>query len=814
MGMKQSWIRWMTVLLAMLLVCGCASAEETKEAAETEKVKGIPQVNLSTFFSWYFSTDMLPEGSSLAENSLRIDSLYPATPENGEDGKEKQAEKVIAANVTWKAGSYYLVNAIRASIDNEGAEISLDPARMKWTGSTTFTITLESEHYRFETERSLMVVDPAKIPIFTQTLFNPVFNITLGTRFSAQELLGNIITVDYPSFCQTYGLPYPDAEVNVAEAETPGLTRDEDTGVLTLEDYGVFDLKLDLRIANLKWVVPFRIEAEPYSITGPGFVMPGSTARYRAVDQDAAAGRRYTWSAEGDGVTIDPKDGTLTVTNEAKTDTYIKVQLNPDKDPAISTSVLVPGGALPDTLYLMHEPVTAEESGEATTEQQAPAPLTEREAGFAVAVPEGENWRTGISANRQDGWIFRCVATGTGGATVVVDARTDQIYTGFREDDLAAMSYYNENSFSNAVKNLQSRDIRIDGHLAREYLFTVTDQNGQATHYGQICYCRNNQALTVRVLTTRQGAGADSLVPVTMKDLERIADGIRYEPDGSVIRREDAQLTLTTEEEKDFLVAGGHLQIIAEFANKDLINKDRKNNGIIWQIRDAETGEATDVASVNENDMLVLKRSLEKMTKLEVTAVSETFSTKASLVITACPSTRELSVEPAEICWFKNKDNQTVTVKAMITPDDIPLNLLTWTAFDGTRVEVTPSDDGTAVLTCLGEGNNSVRVTAPDGRKTAVMIRTVSAVESVKMKRQGKLTPGTMVIYTPIFTPATGILKDVKWTLDVGEETATIDGRGHLSINPQAVSGTVITVTCQALGAPEKVIATDQFTVE
>lgn len=802
--------RFLALMLAVVLLpLSFVFAEETEEII---KEKGVPDVNPAVLFSWYYATADLPAGSTLAENSLRFGSLYPEKPVIGEDGKEEEAkgEKVTSATVTWKDGSYFLSKSIQVTVDDEGAEIRLDPERMQWTGNAVVTFVLESEHYRYETDRELIVLDPEKTPSFTQKVYNPVFNVAPGSTFTAQDLLGGIASVDYPAFCQENRLPYPDTEVKVEETDTPGILYDENSGVFTLEDYGVYDLNLNLRIANLVWMLPFRIESEPYSITGPGFVMPGTTARYRVTDLDAAAGRIYTWSVDGDGITIDPKDGTLTVSEKAKTNAYFRVILTPDKDPAINTSVLVPEGVLPMQLYVMHET----ESGDESEEPTEPAPLTEKEAGFAVSVPEGDNWRTGVSKNRQDGWMFRCVTNGTGGTTVAVDARTDRITTGFREDDLAAMSYYNENTFPETVKNLQSRDIRIDGHLAREYLFTVTDQNGQATHYGQICYCRDNQALTVRVFTTKQGIGADKLIPVTMKDLDRIAEGIRYEPDENSIHREDAQLTLKTPDGGTFMVAGESLPLTVEFANPDKINDKEKNNSLTWVIKDAESGEETDAASINQYNVLKINRDIEKMMNLEVTAVSAMFGTKASCTITVCPRTKEISVEPDTIYWYRGRKNPPVTVKATVEPKDIPPDRLTWEAYDAKKLTVTPNDDGTAVLTFLEGGNNSATVTAPDGTKGLVRIRTVSPVESIALERKGKALPGKTVTYKVRFEPDKGIIKDVEWSIDVGEDIAVINEKGEIAIQSETVPGTVITVTCKALGAPEPVIVPDEMIVE
>ena len=833
MRMKKTVLLRLTalVLCVMLLPVSFAFAELIGKTEETIKEKGQPGVNPATLFSWYYTTAELPAGSTPAENTLRIDRLYPEKLA-GRNRKEGTliGEKVTSATVNWKEGSYALVKAIQVTVDDKGAEIRLIPEKMKWSGSTVVTLVLESEHYRYETEQTLTILNAQKTPSFTQKVFNPVFNVSLGSTFTAQDLLGAIVTIDYPAYCKANKLAYPDAEVQVDETEIEGISKNEKTGIFTLEEYGVYDLSLKLRIANLEWKLPFRLEAEPYSITGPGFVMPGSTNKYRVTDQDAAVGRGYTWSVEGDGVTIDPKDGTLTVAENAKANTYIKVELTPDNDPAISTSVLVPEGVLPAQLYVLHEP--EEEKGKKTREDKkkdkktdeaepeeepetpaAPAPLTETEAGFSVAVPEGDNWNTGVSESRQDGWMFRCVTTGTGGATVAVDARTDQITTGFREDDLAAMSYYNENQFPETVRNLQSRDIRIDGHLAREYLFTVVDQNGQATHFGQICYCRNNQALTARVFTMKQGAGAENLIPVTMKDLDRIAEGIHYKTVEDAVTREDALLILTVPHDEEYILAGKRVPLKVEFANPEKVNSRAKNDGIRWEIKDAETGEMTDAASVNGKNLLTVNRDIGKKMTLEITAVSETYGTKASDTITVCPMTQVIAVEPETIYWYRNRENPPVTVQAAIVPE-IPANMLTWTVADPKKMTIEPKDDGTAVLTFLRGGNNTVTVTAPDGATGRVRIRTVTPVRNLKIERKGNAKPGRQVTYKAKVEPKIGTVQDVVWTIDGGEDVATINEQGEIFISPEAVPGTVITVTCRAIGSPDQITASDLLVVE
>ena len=72
----------------------------------------------------------------------------------------------------------------------------------------------------------------------------------------------------------------------------------------------------------------------------------------------------------------------------------------------------------------------------------------------------------------------------------------------------------------------------------------------------------------------------------------------------------------------------------------------------------------------------------------------------------------------------------------------------------------------------------------------------------------GNVKPGGSVTVTAVLQPKTAGNKNVEWSLDVGEDIATIDAKGKVKISKDAASGTKITVTCKALGAPEPVTAT------
>ena len=61
---------------------------------------------------------------------------------------------------------------------------------------------------------------------------------------------------------------------------------------------------------------------------------------------------------------------------------------------------------------------------------------------------------------------------------------------------------------------------------------------------------------------------------------------------------------------------------------------------------------------------------------------------------------------------------------------------------------------------------------------------------------------------TAAMSPKKAGNKAVEWSLNVGEDIATISAKGQIKISKTAAEGTVITATCRALGAAEPVTAT------
>ena len=87
-------------------------------------------------------------------------------------------------------------------------------------------------------------------------------------------------------------------------------------------------------------------------------------------------------------------------------------------------------------------------------------------------------------------------------------------------------------------------------------------------------------------------------------------------------------------------------------------------------------------------------------------------------------------------------------------------------------------------------------------------------VESLELTVRGKPRPGKSVNVTAGITPKNAGNKAVEWSIDASDDTAVINAKGRLKISKTAKPGSVITVTCKAVGAPEPVIAEKEITVE
>ena len=173
---------------------------------------------------------------------------------------------------------------------------------------------------------------------------------------------------------------------------------------------------------------------------------------------------------------------------------------------------------------------------------------------------------------------------------------------------------------------------------------------------------------------------------------------------------------------------------------------------------------------------------------------------------------KKITLEPAAVTLYAGTD-MSVEVKVTLEPEN-PFTGITWKAAREGIVEIEPGEDGTAILRPVARGKTAVTVTEPGGKKANVTVAVTSPVEQVELNASGKAKPGKTITVRTTLLPKTAGVKDVEWFVDTDESIASVNSKGQVSIAKDTPTGTVVTVTCKALGAPEPVSAELKIIVE
>ena len=805
--MKDRVFRGTMILLAAL--CLLAFAVAGAAAEEGGKAEGYFTEPLEDLFSFCYTTTELPENVAVRERSLTVSALFQtqadaeaareaAQTETEGAGEAATADAEAAGESTPAAGETVIHAATEFLEGDEGLReavtvqengtVAIDPEKLGEAGTASFRLTFETEHLTASRDVTLQVFAFADTPSLTELYVDPVFYMEPGKHFSSGTALRAIAREEYLSWCAENGLASPKPEITVEPKDLPGLTYDTETDTFTIAEFGVYDCVAHYDLANLSWTLPFRVQASAYSITGPTWLMPGGTGQFRVTDVDAAAGRTYTWSVSDNAGEIDAHTGVLTVSRDAEPGVPMTVTLTPDRETAIETQVRIVDKALP----ILEEPTT------------------EADQGFLVPAPAGD-WDTHVSERRENGWIYRSYLTSEDGASLVIEARVDPIDSGFREDDQAALAYYDQTTFNDKALNLQTETIRIDGHYARLYTYSTEVKNQQLYRMGEISYCRNNRLLTMNVYATRSGATETNLIPITIKDLKSLAELIHYDEEQAPVKRSDIQLSLSTQDGTDAAAAGRTIILVPHYAN-DAFDRDAAGRKFNWTLKDAATGEETELASIAEGGRLTVSASLEAPAEIIVTAQSAAYGTKASKRIRLTPVAQRIAIESGNLMLYV--DTEPVSVQATLTPETIPTEDLVWKSNPAERFELQPQADWSVLVKALSVGTGNLTVKEPGGKSAQIRLNAVIPVQEVQLTYSGSAKAGGMIRFSAQLAPRDAGNRNLRWSIDADESVATITQAGKLRINRNAPKGTVITVTCEAVGAQVPVTATEQIEVQ
>ena len=407
----------------------------------------------------------------------------------------------------------------------------------------------------------------------------------------------------------------------------------------------------------------------------------------------------------------------------------------------------------------------------------------------------------------------RSESTDSGAANqVVMDFLLYSQLPEFIEVGELAREYYSSFNLS-GIDVEEDVSYEKDGHPVRLIVCNVNTEEGGHFSLGFLLLARNNRILRGRLFSIPQnGTDWESLPKVTMDDMKILADQVVYDVSKASVTVEDAAITITAKDGGTTVTGGKKLQLSAAFANPDRVNKKAKNDTLTWTVIDPATGEVPEGITIDKKGVLSADKKLAEVKEVEVRAESPIFHVSSGYRVSAVPAVSKITTDPAEIFLYTGT-NTPVTVKTILEPDTVPLKGITWKAAKEGTVEIVPGDDGTAEIRPLAAGKVNISVTEPGGRKATLKANVADPVTGIELTVIGKQIPGGTVTVKETLEPKSAGNKAVEWSLEVGEDIATIS-KGKVKIAKTAPAGTVITVTCTATGAPEPVVKTVQIEVE
>lgn len=776
--------------------------KESKTAEGTFTGKEVTNAEvggIDKFLSeWTYVPSTLPKEVTLSEHNA---TPYIETIKN----KERESLVPDTYSVEFVSGDAFLKDALafETHYDENGKrerlELFVRNETLTQPGKAEFRIRLALGKLYYETDYTLRVLNWEENPLFELVDPNMSFTVNLGRRYynhnflnmalvsHADEIAARLNDGKEEHYLQdrVFIIQPEDREMTGLVREMPeDLARCYYTG---FTEEGVYPYYLYIDFGNLWIRKDMELFAVPYGLIGPARVRPGETVRYIPYCANQKSGLQLTLKLEGgaEGITLD-EEGRLTVAENVPAGTAFRLSATPSdgSDPAFLD------GRVTEDLYqsLLWET---------------------REQFFGFSVPRGSD--KGDTAYYAEPVSKKAESFFYGGdndeCSLMIEYSAGTLET-YLEDPAAAEAWLNTYEAGEAPSEI----VQIDGHPARLISGWITE-DGREYSCGIILWVRDNHWLRIKTTAYPLGGrtGQDTQ-PLTAADLRFIAGMLSYAPPAGQPSAQNAGITITGKDDAHILTAGKKLQLTAAFDDPTAINKKNKNDTIEWTVTDTTTGGAPADITIDARGSLTAAKTLAQAVNVEVKAASPIFLTSATYAVTVIPAAAKISADPAELFFYVGTDTPQ-TVKAILEPDNVPPLGITWTPVKKDIVEITETEAGTVSVRPLKAGTTTVAVKEPGGKNAKLNVTVTDPVTSLELTAKGKAVPGGTVTVTAGLQPKTAGNKTVTWALDVGGETATVTEKGQVKISKEAPAGTVIHVTCTALGAPEPVSATVEIIV-
>ncbi len=520
-----------------------------------------------------------------------------------------------------------------------------------------------------------------------------------------------------------------------------------------------------------------------YTITGPVYVPAGAAAAYSI--NERIGERTFTWSVEGEGVTIDPETGVMTVADGIAEKTPFTVTATPsDGDVPVTLKGSVCSGVLVAETF------------------ETVAPNYSRGFTIPAVTSLGRTEKKEDRANSTVTWHYeteRLVCDETCSFIRLESFPDAETYYKAIKENLKKEGTY---------QDYEERVAEINGAPVYMLCFTSGIGEDDSETAGFIYAVRENTLLVMTVVCSGKN---ETPMRVTMIDLETIAKQITFNPEKAPVRKEDGELSISSKNIPETAAAGRSVEFNALFANAAAVKQDEAG-ALTWTVTDIETGEPTEGVTINGKGVMTVDKDLTEKKTVEVTASSDIFGTKASRTITVYPVIRRVDIEPKDIVLYLNSDDS-ATVHVQAEPDFIPEGL-EWTVRPRRFAEVTAGENGTATVIPLAAGKGTLNVDEPGGKSAKIRLVVMQPVQSMELSTSGDPVRGGTVKAAAIIRPSNAGDRKVEWALDVGSDVATINEYGRIKIGRDVPDGTVITVICTSNGAKEPLVETIQIVVK
>ena len=549
----------------------------------------------------------------------------------------------------------------------------------------------------------------------------------------------------------------------------------------------------------------FLIHLYPYEIQAGRKVFPGQTIDCSVVRYDMwnhpELAQGFEWSVEGAGAEV-TEDGELTVAQDAKA----------------GDTLLLKATRASDGFSLEHTVTVEDFPWNTGTFRIQPV------GDFGVPVPEGDLFRTNMGQDESGNYtITSQSADGELSFEYIIGQSRD-----YSDRRLAVASLKKSvqrmgggRLFNlNGIPALVYASSRFEDYEQIELDDGSYDRVGIGNISSWSVFVRLLSATSLSLNLEWTAGEGESLPDISLDDVMPLVARFTVAGVPASIMEQDPVPEILPAGDATYVVEGGSVQFAV---SDESLARTEQWGKIIWNV-EMESGRNLKNVKISEDGLLTVGKGAVKeyAANLVVYARYANASEFASCSIQAVPALKGVrlsSTMEGDYGYVGFEE----WVAANADPYGAALGGGTWTIDKPELVEIISDEDVTRTnrtslrFKPLQPGKITVTFVADSGVKASKKYTLAdNPVTDVKIElKSGQPKAGGKMQFKAVLTPEKPAYPKVYWTVDVDDSIATINpDKGTLQIKKGVESGTVITVTLYAHGAPETLSDTMEITVE